>query len=97
MNANTTTLATKQMTPGDLELTYADFEVAKTMMEASVHFFDEIRAWLNISGHRDAKLIVAELNKGDSILSESKFRMETGMQKLSTYVEQAYDEKAARA
>lgn len=90
MNATTTTTATKQINPGDLELAYADFEVAKTFIDASEHFFDEVRAWLKFAGHSDAQMVIAELDKGGTMISESKFRLETGMKKLNEFVEQAY-------
>ena len=94
MNANTTTTATKQINPGDLELTYADFNVAKIFIEASEQFLDEIRAWLNLSSNSDAKLLLAELGKGEMMLSEATARLETGMKKLHDFVEQAYALKA---
>lgn len=90
MNTSTTTSATKQINPGDLELTYADFDVAKTFVEASERFLDEIRAWLNLSPNADAKGLLAELSKGEMMLSESKARLETGMKKLDAFVDQAY-------
>ena len=93
MNANNTTKETKQIHPGDLELTYADFDVAKTMLEASEHFFHAIRQWVNFAGHPDAQMVIDELDKGGTMIAESKFRMETGMKKLNGFVEQAYGEK----
>ncbi len=90
MNAPNTSTATKQINPGDLELTYADFDVAKTMIDAAERFFDEIRAWINFAGYPDSKLILSELGKGEMMLSEATARMETGMKKLDQFVEQAY-------
>lgn len=94
MNATNTTTPTTQITPSDLELFYADLDIARTLIEASEHFYYQVRDLLLDSGSPVAQTVIAELNLGDTVLSESKSKIEASMSQLHDWVQNASGQKA---
>lgn len=83
--------------PDLIDNALADIEVAKTFLDATDRYFDELNEWLRPNGYAPNRALHEEVSKGQTIMREADDRLGLAEGRLKTACRQAYAAMPDRA